>query len=648
MKYKQLLTLFFLITFTSLTFTICEEVSHPNPELDLTPPNENIMIMNNKNVNTEIKKNKLVFVFFYDGLNKECQEFLPLLNTLSEKLSKEGIKFAMANMLSNPELTVEFDIMSFPTLKLWNGEEFAPYESGINEHDITRFLLKNSYEIVKKLNSLEEIENFKKVSNIVVIFYGNNNNDSYRFYEEFARDYEFALFGQSEILADNAEKGDVIAYSTRGMKKFEGELEEDKLFNLVSVNSLPLVSNFNDQISDVIFGKNRPGIFIIRSEAEKEKFNFVTKLAEKYDGKLIFVSSDIKSKLEKRLADLFEIETKKLPHVRIVAFNNDGDHRFYVNESECNEEGITKFIEDFNGDKLKPYFRSQAIPEKQEKNVYQLVGLEFDKIVKESDKNVMVQFYADWDEASVKFQPIYDKLAGIYKDNQNIQFTRIDANNNDIENMPVHNLPLLFMFKKGDKANPKSIKPKNLKELIGKIDEVLGVETDVSKIEDVEDDFDIEAFMEEDAEATESGYAEAEGEEEATESGDAEATESGDAEAEGEEEAMNITEEDLRRMFGGEEGGLNTQEVDDGEGQEEGQEDQEAGEEEGQEGDEEAGEEEGQEGDEEAGFDQGAIEGEEGEGEEGDEEAGLDQAAREAHEEAGLDQAAGEAAKSEL
>lgn len=55
-----------------------------------------------------------------------------------------------------------------------------------------------------------------------------------------------------------------------------------------------------------------------------------------------------------------------------------------------------KFYEDFAGNKIKPFFKSQPIPEKNDEPVKVVVADTWESIVLDTSKDVLVKFYAPW------------------------------------------------------------------------------------------------------------------------------------------------------------------------------------------------------------------------------------------------------------
>jgi hypothetical protein len=66
-------------------------------------------------------------------------------------------------------------------------------------------------------------------------------------------------------------------------------------------------------------------------------------------------------------------------------------------DDEFTSESFEDFIKRLDKGKIKPYFKSQPLPKQPiVDGIHIIVGKNFDKIVKDNTKNVLVFFYAPW------------------------------------------------------------------------------------------------------------------------------------------------------------------------------------------------------------------------------------------------------------
>jgi len=253
----------------------------------------------------------------------------------------------------------------------------------------------------KLLSTAEEVEEFHNASEVAVVLFS-AEEALLQTYERVARtndDILFAHCGNAACL----EKFGVQAGSVVLFKKFdEGrndlpQFDETSLRSFIQANASPLIMSFDEKCAQLIFGKSVPGIFLYRdrnSEKSAEYEAVIKAIAEKLRGKLQFVITDIKEGLETRLAEYIGITAADLPTVRI--HDTRSDLKKYTMDGEITEENITAFIDNWENGKLRPTLKSEEIPAEQKEDVYVLVGKNFNDIVMDPTKDVLVEFYAPW------------------------------------------------------------------------------------------------------------------------------------------------------------------------------------------------------------------------------------------------------------
>lgn len=78
--------------------------------------------------------------------------------------------------------------------------------------------------------------------------------------------------------------------------------------------------------------------------------------------------------LGKRLGDYIGVTDAQTPCVRIVNPTKEGAVNKYEFEGEITAESLVKFYSDFAAGTLQPVYKSEDVPETQDKAVFKLVG----------------------------------------------------------------------------------------------------------------------------------------------------------------------------------------------------------------------------------------------------------------------------------
>jgi len=112
-------------------------------------------------------------------------------------------------------------------------------------------------------------------------------------------------------------------------------------------------------------------------------------------------------------------------------------------------DDIANFISDKSGAKYK---KAKAAPSA----VVDLTNKNFDEIVMDPSKSVLVEFYAPWCGHCKHLAPVYDKLGAAYANEKEVVIAKIDADNAANKELAskygVSGFPTLKFFPKGSKS----------------------------------------------------------------------------------------------------------------------------------------------------------------------------------------------------
>jgi protein disulfide-isomerase-like protein len=102
----------------------------------------------------------------------------------------------------------------------------------------------------------------------------------------------------------------------------------------------------------------------------------------------------------------------------------------------------------------------------------------FDQIVLDSSKDVLVEFYAPWCGHCKSLAPIYDKLAAVYKPDAHVVIAKVDADKHKelATKYGVSGYPTLIFFPKGDKSGVKYESGRDLKDFVSYLNEKTGTQ----------------------------------------------------------------------------------------------------------------------------------------------------------------------------
>ena len=181
--------------------------------------------------------------------------------------------------------------------------------------------------------------------------------------------------------------------------------------------------------------------------------------------------SGSKYDIQAKLAEFVGVTEEDYPTIRFLSpskdmkkFTFDGDVKTVT------VEAIGAFVDGVKDGSIKPKFKSAAAPETQG-NVVVVVGSEFEKIVLDPTKDVLVKYYAPWCGHCKKLAPVWDELGEHFKDNADVVIAKFDATENEAEQVNVSGYPTLKWYPKNNKAGEDYPGDRELKDFVKFIDE---------------------------------------------------------------------------------------------------------------------------------------------------------------------------------
>lgn len=111
---------------------------------------------------------------------------------------------------------------------------------------------------------------------------------------------------------------------------------------------------------------------------------------------------------------------------------------------------IKNYIVDFKAGALRPHLKSEPIPDNSGA-LTTLVGLNYDQIVNDPTKDVLVKFYAPWCGHCKALAPVWDELAEHTAPINDLVIAKFDATANEVDGVSVRGYPTLRFYPKDNK-----------------------------------------------------------------------------------------------------------------------------------------------------------------------------------------------------
>lgn len=377
--------------------------------------------------------------------------------------SGSPIKLGKVDATEETKLAEEYSVRGYPTLKFFRSGSPIEYGGGRQAADIVNWLSKKTGPAALEIETVEAAETFIKSQPVVVVgFFTDRTSDEAKTFLSVANavdDFQFAVTSNEEVFTKyEAKSGSIILFKDfdEGKSVFDGESTDEAIKKFVTVQSMPLIVDFNHDSAQKIFGgdiKSHLLMFISKEAGHIEKYAQPAKdLARQFRDKVLFVTINADEEDHQRILEFFGMKKEEVPSMRLIRLEDDMA-KYKPKAAELSPENIKTFVQDFLDGKLKQHLLSQDLPDDWDKTpVKTLVSTNFDEVVFNKDKDVLVEFYAPWCGHCKQLSPIFDQLGEKFKDSDSVVIAKIDSTANELEHTKITSFPTLKYYKKGDNA----------------------------------------------------------------------------------------------------------------------------------------------------------------------------------------------------
>uniref|UniRef100_A0A6Q2XZ44 protein disulfide-isomerase n=1 Tax=Esox lucius TaxID=8010 RepID=A0A6Q2XZ44_ESOLU len=398
---------------------------------------KDVMVLHIKNFHRALSENKFLLVEFYAPWCGHCQQLEPVYAEAAGLLKTErtvgeggsvGVSLAKVDATEEKELAEEFDVGSFPTIKLFmNGDRKNPidFTGKRTVKGIVQWLERRSGPSAVVLDSPAAAAEHIRLHNITVVgFFTSLESEAVKVFHNVAMEMVDTVFGVTtspEVFQKYEVKNNRVVL----FKKFdegradlpvseEGKLDQDDLTVFIKNNSLELLIEFNEEVHTLIWFMNPSG----------------------------------NSRLFDHVLKYFGLSVSDVPAVRII--NTDTVKKFNL-IGQITAATLQTFCQGVLDGTVKPHLLSEDVPEDWDKGVVKvLVGKNFEAVVRDKNKNVFVEFYAPWCGHCKELAPVWEKLGEKYADHNDIIIAKMDATANEVEGVSVSGFPTLMYYPAGD------------------------------------------------------------------------------------------------------------------------------------------------------------------------------------------------------
>ncbi|XP_058780105.1 protein disulfide isomerase-like 1-4 [Vicia villosa] len=433
--------------------------SYQPPEFD----EKDVVVLKDSNFTDVVNGNRFVLVEFYAPWCGHCQALAPEYAAAATELKGENVVLAKIDATEESEVAQKFDVQGFPTIYFFIDGVHKTYSGQRTKEAIVAWIKKKTGPGIYNITTVEDAQSILASETKVVLGFLNSLvgpeseelaaasrlEDDVNFYQTV--DPEVAKLFHLDV---NVKRPALILIKKEDEKlnHFDGQFGKSAIADFVSLNKLPLVTVFTRENAPEVFEnpiKKQVLLFVTSNDSEKFLPVF-QEAAKSFKGKLIFVLVETDNEdVGKPVSEYFGISGTD---PKVLAYTGNDDGKKFVFDEEVTVEKIKAFGENFLEDKLKPFFKSDPIPESNDDDVKIVVGNNFDEIVLDESKDVLLEIYAPWCGHCQHLEPIYNKLAKHLRSIDSLVIAKMDGTTNEHPRAKSDGFPTLLFFPAGNKS----------------------------------------------------------------------------------------------------------------------------------------------------------------------------------------------------
>lgn len=428
-----------------------------------------VIELTDSNFGSRIKTMDLALVEFFAPWCGHCKRLAPEYEQAATTLKKNDppVPLVKVDCVGEGKDTCsKHGVSGYPTLKVFRGGEVQKDYDGPREaKGIVSTMKKQAGPSSKEVADVETMEKVLGGFDAVLVGYFTSDSDMKSEFLKAAdslRDqYRFAHTSDEAVMDAQGHKDEIVLYRPNRLKsKFEeskfvysGSASRSSIEKFIEENIHGLVGHmtadnedsFKKPLAIVYFNVD----YTLNPKGTNYWRNRVLKVAKDFKDKLNFAIAS-KSEFSREMESFGDREKEEV----LVAVKNYAGAKF-VMPDKFSVDNFKQFVTDYLDGKIKPFIKSEDVPDDNDGPVKVVVGKNFDEIVNNPEKDVLIEFYAPWCGHCKNLEPKYKELGEKFQAVENIVIAKMDATANDSPpQYEVSGFPTIYWAPKNGKDKP--------------------------------------------------------------------------------------------------------------------------------------------------------------------------------------------------